>query len=140
MCGLRSGRSERLMRGATPTSELCRTAGRPHRSALRRAGKWKREDGEAIESAEWHRIAVHGAAAKAAEDMVRKGSAVLVEGSLALREYKDKQGNARQVAEVVPAGREGMLNVLTRNAENAIPKETAAGAGGGRAAARDQEQ
>ena len=50
------------------------------------ARKWKREDGEAIESTEWHRIAVHGAAAKAAENMVRKGSAVLVEGRPAVRD------------------------------------------------------
>ena len=103
------------------------------------ARKWKREDGEAIESTEWHRIAVHGAAAKAAENMVRKGSAVLVEGRLALRDYKDREGNARQAAEVVVAGREGMLNVLTRKAEKSPPEGTAAGAGGAPAAAKGQE-
>ena len=101
--------------------------------------KRKRQDGETVESTEWHRIVSYGAAAKAAEGLVRKGSAVLVEGRLVLREYKDKEGNARQVAEVVVSGREGMLNVLTRNAEKTPPEGTAVGAGGAPAAAKDQE-
>ena len=99
--------------------------------------KRKRQDGEAAESTEWHRIVSYGAAAKAAEDMVRKGAAVLIEGRLALRQYKDKQGKARQAAEVVVSGREGMVNVLTRNAEKTPLEETAAGAGG--AAAKDRK-
>ena len=101
--------------------------------------KWKRREGEAVESTEWHRIVSYGAAAKAAEGLVRRGSVVLVEGRLTLREYKDKQGNARQVAEVVVSGREGMVNVLTRNAEKTPPEGTAAGAGGALAAAKDQK-
>ena len=101
--------------------------------------KRKRRDGETVENTEWHRIVSYGAAAKAAEGLIRRGSVVLVEGRLTLREYKDKEGNARQVAEVVVSGREGMLNVLTRNAEKTPPEGTAAGAGGAPAAAKDQE-
>ena len=64
----------------------------PARLHLAAARKW-REEGEAIESAASRGgIAVHWAAAKAAEDMVRKGSAALVEGRLAVREYKDGEG------------------------------------------------
>ena len=59
-----------------------------------KAGHTRREDGEAIESAaSGAGIAVHWAAAKASADMVRKGSAVLVEGRLAIREYKDRGGS-----------------------------------------------
>ena len=61
--------------------------------SLATARRWKCEDGRVAESTEWHCI---GAAAKAAENMVRKGSVVLVEGRLAPREYKDKEGIAQQ--------------------------------------------
>lgn len=39
--------------------------------SLATARRWKCEDGRVAESTEWHRIAVYGAAAKAAEKMVR---------------------------------------------------------------------
>ena len=43
------------------------------------------------------------------------------------------------MAEVV-AGCEGMSSALSRKLEKAVPKQTAPRTGGGRAAARDQEQ
>ena len=75
--------------------------------------KWKRRDGQPAESTEWHRIVVYGGAVKAVEAMVRKGSGVLVEGRLTVREYRDKDKNQRQVTEIVIAGPQGMVNVLT---------------------------
>ena len=58
--------------------------------------KWKRQDGQPGEATEWHRIVVYGAAVKAVGEMVAKGAAVLVEGRLAVRPYKDKEGVERQ--------------------------------------------
>ena len=75
--------------------------------------KWKNREGEPAEATEWHRIVVYGAAVKAAEAMVRKGAAVLVEGRLAVRTYRDKQDVERQATEIVVAGPQGMVNVLS---------------------------
>ena len=81
--------------------------------------KWKRQDGqpgetcEVREATEWHRIVVYGGAVKAVETMVRKGATVLVEGRLAVRAYKDKEGAERQATEIVVAGPQGMVNVLS---------------------------
>ena len=59
--------------GRGPDVRTLPDGGKTASFSLATARKWRREDGEAIESAEWHRMAVHGAAAKAAEDMVREG-------------------------------------------------------------------
>ena len=69
--------------------------------------RWKEDSGEAVERTEWHRIVVYGNAVKPVEDMVRKGSLVLVEGRLATREYDDSKGIRRQVTEVIVAGPQG---------------------------------
>ena len=75
--------------------------------------KWKDREGKPAESTEWHRIAVYGPTVEAVGKMLRKGDAVLVEGRLATREYRDKQDVARTVTEIVVAGRQGVVNVLS---------------------------
>ena len=45
--------------------------------------------------------------------MVRKGALVLVEGRLRTREFKDREGNERSVTEIVVAGPQAMVNVLS---------------------------
>ncbi len=75
--------------------------------------RWKGEGGATVEKTDWHRIVVYGGAVKPVEDMVRKGSLVLVEGRLASREYDDSKGIRRQVTEVIVAGAPGVVNVLS---------------------------
>ena len=84
--------------------------------------RWKSEGGEAVEKTDWHRVVVYGGAVKPVEDMVRKGSLVLVEGRLATREYDDRKGIKRQVTEVIVSGPQGVVNVLS-------PKPTGEDAG-----------
>ena len=79
--------------------------------------KWKGKDGGIAESTEWHRIVVYGGAVGAVERLVRKGAAVLVEGRLATREYRDREGRGRRIAEIVVAGPQGVVNVLSGRPE-----------------------
>ena len=79
--------------------------------------KWKDRDGKPAESTEWHRIVVYGPTVEAVGKMLKKGGAVLVEGRLATREYRDKQDVARTVTEIVVAGRQGVVNVLSGRRE-----------------------
>ena len=76
--------------------------------------RWTDRDGQPAENTEWHRVVAYGAAADAAERLLRKGSAALVEGRLATREYRDRDGNDRIVTEIVVAGPQGVLNMLGR--------------------------
>ncbi|MDE0454166.1 MAG: single-stranded DNA-binding protein [Gammaproteobacteria bacterium] len=76
--------------------------------------RWKDRDGQPAENTEWHRVVAYGAAADAAERLLRKGSAALVEGRLSTRECRDRDGNDRIVTEIVVAGPQGVLNALGR--------------------------
>ena len=78
--------------------------------------RWKSQDGAAVEKTDWHRIVVYGGAVKPTEEFVRKGSLVLVEGRLATREYDDSKGITRRVTEVIVAGPQGVVNVLSPKA------------------------
>ena len=100
--------------GRDPDIRSLRDGGRAATFSLATTERWKRDDGETAERTEWHRIAVYGPAVEPVETMVRKGAAVLVEGRLAHREFRDRQGRDRTIAEIVVAGPHGMVNVLSR--------------------------
>ena len=53
---------------------------------------------------------------KVAKQLVRKGAALLVEGRLVSRTFTDRQGRERQVTEVVVAGPQARINVLSSQA------------------------
>ena len=81
--------------------------------SLATTDKWRRKDGGTGEATEWHRIVVFGGAVEAVEKMVRKGAALLIEGRITTREYQDKKGESRRVTEIVVAGSQGLVNVLS---------------------------
>ena len=105
--------------GRDPDIRVLPDGGRAATFSLATTERWKRDDGDTAERTLWHRIAVYGAAVDAVEAMVRKGAAVLVEGRLAHRGFRDaraggRQGRDREIAEIVVAGPRGMVNVLSR--------------------------
>ena len=75
--------------------------------------RWTGKDGRPAEATEWHRVVVYGAAVAAVGTMLRKGVAVLVEGRIVTRAYRDKEGATRTVTEIVVAGPQGTVNVLS---------------------------
>ena len=81
--------------------------------SLATTDKWRRKDGGTGEATQWHRIVVSGAAVAAVEKLVRKGAALLIEGRITTREYRDKKGESRRVTEIVVAGPQGLVNVLS---------------------------
>ena len=85
---------------------------RAARFSLATTERWKDRDGEPRERTEWHRVIVFGGAVGVVERLVRKGSAVLVEGRLTVREYADKEDTPRQATEIIVGGPQGMVNVL----------------------------
>ena len=91
------------------------------------------QDGRTGEATEWHRIAVFGAAVEAVSARVRKGGALLIEGRIATREYRDKQGENRRVTEIVVAGPQGRINVLTSRRDEDSEEDGGEDAGAGSA-------
>ena len=62
---------------------------------------YKNDKGEKIVETQWHNLVLWGSQAKLAEDYLKKGDEVVVEGRLANRNYVDKDGNKRYFCEVV---------------------------------------
>ena len=92
--------------------------------------RWKGDDGLPQETTEWHRVAVFGGSVEPASEMVRKGALVLIEGRLRTREFKDKKGKERTITEIVVAGPQAMVNVLSPKPA-AVPPDEAGDSGAG---------
>ena len=99
--------------GRDPDIRTLRGGGKAASFSVATTERWKDGDGKSAEATEWHRVVVYGPAVDVVETMLRKGDAVLVEGRLATREYRDREGIDRRVAETVVAGPQGLVNVLT---------------------------
>ncbi len=85
-----------------------------------------RSSGERKEKTQWHRVAIYNEKlGEIAEKYLRKGSKVYLEGSLESRKYTDKDGNEREIFEVVIGRFRGELTLLD-------------GRGGGGAGAEDE--
>ena len=90
--------------GRDPEIRNLQNGGKAASFTLATTEKWKGKDGKPAEATEWHRIAVYGPTVEAVEKMLGKGDAVLVEGRIASRAFRDKDGNDRAVTEIVVAG------------------------------------
>jgi single-strand DNA-binding protein len=62
--------------------------------------RWNDRNGQAQEKTEWHRIIAWSALADIAEQYMKKGDRIYVEGEIQYRSYDDKDGNTRYVTEI----------------------------------------
>ena len=95
--------------------------------------RFKRRDGTEGESTEWHAIVAFGSAAQTVRKLVRRGAAVLVEGRIATRTWTDKSGTEHRTSEILVAGPQARVNVLTKRSRG--PGNDDEPSGGGAAAA-----
>ena len=75
---------------------------------------WKdKNTGERREKTEWHRVVIFNEGlAKIAEQYLRKGSKVYLEGQLQTRKWQDQNGQDKYTTEVVLQGYNGNLTML----------------------------
>ena len=86
---------------------------------------WKK-NGERQERTEWHRVVIFNEhLAKVAEDYIRKGSKVYLEGQLQTRSWDDQSGVKRYTTEVVLQRFRGELTLLDGLKDR--PEDSAAG-------------
>ena len=76
-----------------------------------------RQTGERRERTEWHRVVIFGRVADVAEQYLRKGSKIYVEGSLQTRKWQDQSGQDRYSTEVVLSGPRGQMTMLDSRAD-----------------------
>jgi single-strand DNA-binding protein len=89
---------------------------------------YKDRNGERQKRTEWHKIVVWGKQAEIAQQYLKKGSLIFIEGRIQSREWQDKEGQKRTSFEIVANN----FRMLGGRAEGAA---AAAGGGGGGTAA-----
>ena len=88
--------------------------------------RWKdKNSGEQRERTEWHRVVIfNDALGKIAEQYLKKGSTVYLEGQLQTRKWTDQQsGQDKYTTEVVLQRYKGELTLLGSRSENQISND-----------------
>lgn len=94
---------------------------------------WRdKQSGERKEKTEWHSVVIFNEnLAKVAEQYLRKGSKIYVEGQLQTREWQDKDGQKRYSTEIVLQRYRGELTILDGRGDGGREVEDQSGAFGG---------
>ena len=82
---------------------------------------WRdKSSGERREKTEWHNVVIFNEnLAKVAENYLKKGSKVYIEGQLQTRKWQDRDGNDKYTTEVVLQRFRGELQMLDSRGDNA---------------------
>ena len=101
---------------------------------------WRdKNTGERKEKTEWHSVVMFSEGlCRVAEQYLKKGSKIYVEGQLQTRKWQDQSGNDRYSTEVVIQGFNGQLTMLdSRNSGAGAGAGAGAGGGAGAGAGGD---
>lgn len=93
---------------------------------------WRdKNTGERREKTEWHRVVVFSdGLARVAEQFLRKGSKVYIEGQLQTRKWTDQSGQEKYTTEIVLQGFNSVLTMLDGRREGGGDREQAPQSGG----------
>lgn len=104
--------------GRDPEVRSMQDGGKIVQLSVATSESWRdRNSGERRERTEWHRVVIFNEnLGKIAEQYLRKGSSIYVEGQLQTRKWTDQQGQEKYTTEVVLQRYRGELTMLgTRN-------------------------
>ena len=100
--------------GRDPESRSFQNGGKKVELRIATSETWKdRQSGERKEKTEWHRVVIFNEnLVKVAENYLRKGSKVYIEGAIQTRKWTDQQGQERYSTEIVLQKYRGELTML----------------------------
>lgn len=105
--------------GADPEVRTLPSGGKVVNLSVATSERWKdRNSGEQRERTEWHRVVIFAEGlARVAEQYLRKGSKVYLEGQLQTRKWQDQSGQDKYSTEVVLQGFNSALTLLDGRGE-----------------------
>ena len=114
--------------GADPEVRTLPSGGKVVNLRVATSENWRdKNTGERQERTEWHRVAIFSEGlARVAEQYLRKGSKIYLEGQLQTRKWQDQSGQDRYSTEIVLQGFNSNLTMLDGRGDS-----EGAGAGGG---------
>ena len=100
--------------GKDPEVKTFQNGGKIVEFSVATSERWNdKQSGEKKEKTEWHRVVVSGEnLARVAENYIRKGSKVCVEGKLQTREWQDQAGQKRFTTEIAIGPFKGEITLL----------------------------
>jgi single-strand DNA-binding protein len=101
--------------GQSPEVKSFDAKGKLARFSLATHESYKNNKGEKIEDTQWHNIIAWGNLANMVETFVEKGTYIVLEGKIVNRSYEAKDGDKRQMTEIVA----NELNFLSPKKETA---------------------
>ena len=109
--------------GADPEVKQFQNGGQVCNLRIATSETWKdKNTGERREKTEWHNVSIFSdGLVRIAQNYLKKGSKVYIEGKLQTRKWQDQNGQDRYTTEVVLQGFDGTLTML----------DSAGGGGGG---------
>ena len=88
--------------GADPEIKYTQAGSPVANLSIATSERWKdKTTGEQKEQVEWHRVVIFGRLAEIAEQYLKKGSKIFVEGKLQTRDWEDSEGKKRYTTEVI---------------------------------------
>ena len=142
--------------GRDPEVRTMQNGGKVANLSLATSENWKdKQTGECKEKTEWHRVVIFSEGlAKVAEQYLKKGAKVYIEGQLQTRKWTDQSGVEKYSTEVVLQGFNSNLTMLDSRGGGAgggfsdepgndfgspAPRRAVAAAGGGRNSDMDDD-
>lgn len=125
--------------GADPEVRSLPSGGKVVNLSVATTDSWRdKTSGERKERTEWHRVVIFSEGlVRVAEQYLRKGSKVYIEGALQTRKWQDQSGQDKYSTEVVLQGFNSALTMLDGRGEGegnsggfSGPRETAGRSGG----------
>ena len=106
--------------GRDPEIRSLQNGGKVANLSLATSETWRdRQSGERRERTEWHSVAIFSEPlARIAEQYLRKGSKVYIEGQLETRKWQDQSGQDRYSTEVVLRPYRGELTLLDSRSDS----------------------
>jgi len=122
--------------GRDPEVRTFQNGGKVCNLRIATSEQWKdKSTGERREKTEWHSVAIFNEGlVRIAEQYLRKGSKVYIEGQLQTRKWQDQSGQDRYSTEVVLQGFNGTLTMLDGRGEGG-----GSGGGGGYSGGGDND-
>lgn len=119
--------------GQDPEVRTFQNGGKVCNLRIATSENWKdKNTGERRERTEWHTVAIFSdGLVRVAEQYLRKGSKVYIEGQLQTRKWQDQSGNDRYSTEVVLQGFGSTLVMLDGRSDNQGGGGQSGGYGGG---------
>lgn len=86
--------------GKDPELKTFPNGGSVCNASLATSENWKSKDGQPQEHTEWHSLVFNDKLGEIANQYLRKGSKIYVEGQIRTRKYQDKEGKDRFITEI----------------------------------------